>query len=111
MFFIPKENVDTNLWDIPDGYMNKNSKKKLLSGDYIKIQVIDKRINQNDSQIKILGKLLDFATKDQVEKYFGNKIVTEKIIDGTEVVLESDQVEIINVDQTNNESNETNFII
>ena len=27
MFFIPKENIDINIWDIPDGYVNKNNKK------------------------------------------------------------------------------------
>lgn len=109
MFFIPKENVDTNVWDIPDGFINKTNKKKLLSGDYIKIQVIDKRINQNDSQIKILGKLLDFATTEQVDRFFGNKIITERVIDETEIVIENEQISVMNVDQTKND--ESNFII
>jgi len=78
MFFLPKEHVDTNIWDIPDGYMNKNAKKKLTTGDYVKIQIIEKRINRNDSQIKSIGKLLDFASPEEVEKYFGNKVVLEK---------------------------------
>jgi DNA-directed RNA polymerase subunit E'/Rpb7 len=79
MFFIPKENVDNNIWDIPDGYLNKNMKRKLKAGDYIKIQVIDKRINQNDSQIKSIGRLIDFATSEEVDKYFGIKVISEKI--------------------------------
>jgi DNA-directed RNA polymerase subunit E'/Rpb7 len=77
MIFIPKENIDTNIWDIPEGYLNKKTKKKLLPGDYIQIQIIDKRINQNDSQIKTIGKLLDYATPEDVEIYFGSKIITE----------------------------------
>jgi DNA-directed RNA polymerase subunit E'/Rpb7 len=77
MIFIPKENIDTNIWDIPEGYLNKKTKKKLLPGDYIQIQIIDKRINQNDSQIKTIGKLLDYATDEDVEIYFGSKIITE----------------------------------
>jgi DNA-directed RNA polymerase subunit E'/Rpb7 len=28
MFFIPKENIDTNNWDIPEGYLNKLNKKR-----------------------------------------------------------------------------------
>jgi hypothetical protein len=36
---------------------------------------MDKRINQNDTQIKIMGKLLDFATENEVEKYYGSKII------------------------------------
>lgn len=78
MFFLPKEHVDTNVWDIPDGYMNKTAKKKLTTGDYVKIQIIEKRINRNDSQIKSIGKLLDFASSEEVEKYFGNKVVLDK---------------------------------
>lgn len=98
MFFLPKEHVDNNVWDIPDGYMNKNSKKKLSTGDYVKIQIIEKRINMNDSQIKSIGKLLDLATMEEVEKYFGNKIVTEKP-EGT-------------AEQANTtENSESNFII
>jgi DNA-directed RNA polymerase subunit E'/Rpb7 len=79
MFFLPKEHIDTNIWDIPDGYMNKNTKKKLATNDYIKIQIIEKRINRNDSQIKSIGKLLDYATIEEVDKYFGNKVVSDKL--------------------------------
>jgi DNA-directed RNA polymerase subunit E'/Rpb7 len=78
MIFIPKDNIDTNLWDIPEGYIYKNSKKKLQTSDFVKIQIIDKRINQNDSQIKTIGKLLDLATPDEVTNYFGNKLSTDK---------------------------------
>ena len=75
MIFIPKENVDTNFWDIIDGYKNKNNNNKLLIEDYIKIQITNKRINQNDHQIKSIGKLIEVASLDEVEKYFGSKII------------------------------------
>jgi len=78
MFFLPKEHVDATLWEIPEGYMNKNSSKKLVVGDYVKIQVLNKRINMNDNNIRAIGKLLDFATPDEVEKYFGSKIISNK---------------------------------
>ena len=75
MFFIPKENIDTNNWDIPDGYLNKTNKKKLQRDDFVKIQIMDKRINQNDSQIKVIGKLLDYPTEDEINTYYGNQII------------------------------------
>jgi DNA-directed RNA polymerase subunit E'/Rpb7 len=87
MFFIPKENVDTNIWDIPEGYLNKSKNKKIQRDDYVKIQVIDKRINQNDSQIKSIGKLIDFASSEEVDKYFGSKIVTEQNIEALKLNL------------------------
>jgi len=101
MFFIPKENIDTNNWDIPEGYLNKLNKKKLQREDFVKIQIIDKRINQNDSQIKSIGKLIDFASSEDVEKYFGNKIVLDKSIEDGKV----------NQDSINTNEVETNYII
>ena len=76
--FCPKEDIDTNIWNIPEGYYNKNSKRKLLAGDYVKIQITNKRINLNDTLIKIIGKLEDFATEEEVNKYFGNKVSTDR---------------------------------
>ncbi len=102
MFFIPKENIDTNNWDIPEGYLNKLNKKKLQRDDFVKIQIMDKRINQNDSQIKSIGKLIDFASSEDVEKYFGSKIVSEKTTEDIKV----NQQDSLNTDET-----ETNYII
>lgn len=97
MIFIPKENVDTNLWEIIDGYKNKKNNEKLLTDDFVKIQITDKRINQNDNQIKSIGKLIEFATDEEVTQFFGSKI--NKIIDTeTEIVTE------------NTEDTESNFI-
>jgi DNA-directed RNA polymerase subunit E'/Rpb7 len=76
MLFLPKEHVDATVWEIPEGYMNKQANKKLLVGDFVKIQIINKRINMNDNNIRAIGKLLDFATPEEVDKYFGSKIIT-----------------------------------
>jgi DNA-directed RNA polymerase subunit E'/Rpb7 len=99
MFFIPKENVDTNIWNITDNYINKITKKKLNLGDYIIIQVIDKRINQNDSQIKVIGKLLDIPNENEINTYYGNQVVIEnenKIINITASTLDDDPENEIN---------------
>ena len=98
LIFIPKNNVDTNIWDIPENYNHKKSNIKLVIGSFVKIQITDKRINQGDSQIKIMGNLQDFASNEEVEKYYGSKIIK------TEIQEE-------NIEQTdNNNNNETNFI-
>ena len=102
MFFIPKENIDTNNWDIPEGYLNKLNKKKLQRDDFVKIQIMDKRINQNDSQIKSIGKLIDFASSEDVEKYFGSKIVSEKT---------TEDMKVNQQDSLNTYETETNYII
>lgn len=99
MIFIPKENVDINFWDIIDGYKNKKNNKKLVTDDYVKIQITDKRINQNDNQIKSIGKLIDFASPDEVAQYFGSKI--NKISD----------TDTVNDTETTENDTESNFII
>jgi DNA-directed RNA polymerase subunit E'/Rpb7 len=73
LIFILKNNVDTTIWNLLDNYANRNTKKKLAIGDHVKIHIIDKRINKNDVQIKVLGKMLDYATVEEVETYFLNK--------------------------------------
>jgi DNA-directed RNA polymerase subunit E'/Rpb7 len=74
MTFIPKDNVDNNYWDVSDNYSHKQIKNtKLKVGDYVLIQILNKRINQNDVQIKTIGKLLDFAEEKDIKEYFGYK--------------------------------------
>ena len=118
MIFIPKENIDTNAWDIPDNYVNKKTKKKLMIDDYIKIQIMAKRINQNDIQIKIIGYLIDIASPEDVDKYYGSQITT-KITNDTNsdctgedgscvTTIDSNTIESVNTTTTNPNSN---FII
>jgi hypothetical protein len=65
MIFIPKENIDIKYWDILDRIKNINNNKKLSIDDYIKIQIIDNRINQ-PGQKRAIGKLLDFASPQEL---------------------------------------------
>jgi hypothetical protein len=78
--FIPKNYIDTNIWNIPEGVIN-SAGKKLTIGNYVKIQIIDKRISQGDTQIKIMGKLLELAKEDDIEKYYGSKIIKNETTD------------------------------
>jgi DNA-directed RNA polymerase subunit E'/Rpb7 len=97
MIFISKENIDVNVWDVNDNYLNKNNKEKLKINNYVKIQIIDKRINQYDVKINVIGKLLDFASEEEVDTYFGSKIIDNK----KKLNLEEENV---------NDINESNFI-
>ena len=72
IIFLPKEYIDINIWEINDGYININNKKKLISGDYIKVQIYKKKINLNDENINTIGILKDFANDEEVEKYYGS---------------------------------------
>lgn len=99
MIFIPKENVDTNIWNISDGYINKISNIKLILGDHIKIKISDNRVNQNDTQIKSIGKLQETATTDEINNFFGNKCIANSKI-------HHDLPEI-----SDNENSDSNFIL
>jgi len=76
MMFIPKDNIDINTWDNLDGYTNKQTKNKLKVGNYIKVHILNKRINKYDTQIKIIGRLVDIATESEVQQFFGSVIDT-----------------------------------
>ena len=78
MIFIPKDNIDQTVWDVTDKFMNIREKTNLKVNNYIKVEVINKRINQGDHQIKIIGQLLDMANDEEIEKYYGS-IITEDI--------------------------------
>jgi len=103
IIFIPKDNIDSNYWDIIDGYINKKTNKKLMTEDYVKVQITDKNINQNDTLIKSMGKLNDFATLEEVNKYFGSKIVKNSNSETESIIQDTDTVE--------NSETESNYII
>ena len=91
--FIPRDNIDATYWDISNNFKNKKKDNtKLKVGDYVLVQIINKRINSGDTQIKTMGKLLDFASEEQIKEYY-----------------ESSKEEILGVDT--NEQDQSNFII
>jgi DNA-directed RNA polymerase subunit E'/Rpb7 len=78
MIFIPKENVDSNIWDITENFTNKNDKTKLEISNFVKIQILNIRINQNDIQINAIGKLLVIATEEEIDTYYNDKVIVDK---------------------------------
>ena len=111
MIFIPKENIDSTKWDISEYIYNKETKIKYSVNSYIKIQIIDKRINQNDTQIKSIGVLSDIPTELEIEKFYGVKvIITDKNIKQNDIKNYDDKY---NNKDSNIEEKElkSNFII
>ncbi len=90
--FISKDKIDTSIWDMSDSFKNKKNNQQLKVGDYVLVQIVNKRINSGDTQIKTIGRLIDFATDDQITEYF-----------------EKSKEEILGVDTTNQD--QSNFII
>ena len=76
MIFIPRDNIDPLYWNNNiDNFTHKEKTNvKLNIGDFVCIQIINKRINQYDTQIKTIGKLLDIPTTKQIEQFYGSKI-------------------------------------
>jgi len=77
MIFIPKDNVESNVWNVSDKFFNKETKTNLMVNNFIKIEIINKRVNQGDHQIKVIGKLIDFATEQETKDYYGSIISDE----------------------------------
>ena len=78
VIFIPKENIDTNIWNITNNVTHKSKDSNLKSEDYVKV-IIDKiKVNQNDTQIKTIGILNDYAKTSEKEMYYGSIINEEK---------------------------------
>ena len=92
MIFIPKDNIDTNNWDISEKFLSLTSKSQLKINDYVKILIVNKRINQGDYQIKVIGTLFDTATKEEVQNFYGSVLNEEP-------------------DEMEKEAEESNFII
>jgi DNA-directed RNA polymerase subunit E'/Rpb7 len=90
IIFIPKTNIDSNMWNISNEFTHKKNKTILKVNDYVKILIEKIKINQNDIQIKSIGKLIEYATEDEITKYYG--VVVSK-------------------DITNIQPTETNFIL
>lgn len=95
--FIPKENIDKNIWKIFDNNLINNKTDKILKiNDFVKVTISNKKVNKDDWQIKAIGILNDFASKKEIEKYYGTII---------EEILEEKSEENENV------NNDDNFII
>lgn len=95
MIFIPKENINETIWDSYDNFQHRKTKEQLKVNSYVKIEVVRSRINQLDYQIKVIGKLLDFADENEIKNYYG------AIVEDT---IEDDTVDLSNMKQNDAET-------
>ena len=72
IIFIPKTNINSHIWNISNEFTYKKDNTILKANDYIKILIEKTKINQGDIQIKCIGRLLEYANEDEVNKYYGS---------------------------------------
>ena len=77
MIFIPKDNIDSKVWDVTENFLHLKTRTKLKDNNYIKVEIHNKRINQGDFQIKAIAKLIDFATEKEVKDFYNSNINEE----------------------------------
>ncbi len=73
IIFIPKANIDTNIWDISNEFTDKKNNYILKQNDSVKIHLDKVKINQGDIQIKCIGRLLEKVSDDEVKEIMGTK--------------------------------------
>lgn len=94
--FIPRDHIDTTIWDVLENFKHKNKKTENLKvKDYVLVQIMNKRINSGDMQIKTICKLLDFATEEHIKEYFKSNKLDD----------------VIDINTNENENDESNYII
>ena len=71
--FIPKANIDTNIWDVSNEFTDKKTRTILKQDDYVKVHLDKVKINQGDVQIKCIGKLMGRANEEEIEMVYGTK--------------------------------------
>jgi DNA-directed RNA polymerase subunit E'/Rpb7 len=79
--FVPKIDIDTNNWNISNTFVHKDTNEELQNDRYVKVLIKKTRINQLDTKIKCMGKLIDFASSEETAKYFGTMIEEETVED------------------------------
>jgi DNA-directed RNA polymerase subunit E'/Rpb7 len=77
MIFIPKDNINSKVWDVTENFLHLKTMTKLKDNNYIKVEILNKRINQDDFQIKAIAKLIDFATEKEVKDFYNSNINEE----------------------------------
>jgi len=78
------------------------TQKKLQINDYVKLQLKTVRYYHNDTNIKCMAYLDEFATKDEIEKYaFKDDNIKEQTVDNKAMIFynEDNEIQEININQ------------
>jgi DNA-directed RNA polymerase subunit E'/Rpb7 len=68
--FIPRENINTQNFDITRDFLHLKTKKTLQLNQKVIIRIKSKRLNQGDKNIKCIGYLEDIALEEQASKFY-----------------------------------------
>jgi DNA-directed RNA polymerase subunit E'/Rpb7 len=68
--FIPRENINTQNFDITRDFLHLKTKKILQLNQKVIIRIKSKRLNQGDKNIKCIGYLEDVASEEQASKFY-----------------------------------------
>lgn len=98
IIFVPKGNIDTNLWDVSSNFINKKSKKVLEKNSLVKVLINKVKINQNDNKIKCIGTLSEEPSEKDIEEYYG-------------IIVNDEEEEEDNSESKAEDKSDDNFII
>jgi DNA-directed RNA polymerase subunit E'/Rpb7 len=73
IIFIPKANIDTNIWDVSNDFTDKKAGTVLKQNDSVKVHLDKVKINQGDIQIKCIGRLLERVSDEEINELLGEK--------------------------------------
>lgn len=68
--FIPRESINSEVFDINRNFMIKKDKSNLKLNQKVIITIKDKKINPGDKNIKCIGYLFDIPTEKQLKDYY-----------------------------------------
>lgn len=80
IIFIPKANIDTNIWDVSNDFTDKKNGYILKQNDSVKLHLDKVKINQGDIQIKCIGRLLEKVSDDEIKEFMDSKKESNFII-------------------------------
>ena len=78
--FIPKTNIESNIWNISSTFTHKKTNKELQKDTLVKVLINKVKINQNDKQIKCIGTLLEEPNQEEIDAYYYSNIDTSNDI-------------------------------
>ena len=80
IIFIPKANIDTNIWDVSNEFTDKKNGYVLKQNDSIKLHLDKVKLNQGDIQIKCIGRLLEKLSDNEMQDFMDSKKESNFII-------------------------------
>lgn len=82
--FIPRENINSKIFDITRDFLHHKSKKTLQLNQKVIVRIKSKRLNQGDKNIKCIGYLVDIASDKDISKYYEE--IEEQVIESNFII-------------------------